>query len=88
MNMKALDVSVPSDVLLALNESENQFVYDMKLFTAIRFYQMKKLTLGKAAKLAEMTRFEFETMLSEFHIPISTLDFEDIEKDIFKLERI
>lgn len=60
----------------------------MKLFTAIRFYQMKKLTLGKAAKLAEMTRFEFETMLSEFHIPISTLDFEDIEKDIFKLERI
>ena len=56
----------------------------MKLFTAIRFYQMKKLTLGKAAKLAEMTRFEFETMLSEFHIPISTLDFEDI----FKLERI
>ncbi len=60
----------------------------MKLFAAVRFYQMKKLTLGKAAKLAGMTRFEFETMLSEIHIPISTLEVEDIEKDICKLELI
>lgn len=88
MNTKILSLSIPADILIALNESEQKFLSDMKLFTAIKLYQMKKLTIGKAAGLAEMTRFEFETVLSENHIPISTLEFKDIEKDIRELENI
>ncbi len=88
MNTKILKLAIPADILIALNESEQEFLRDVKLFTAIKLYQLKKLTLGKAAGLAEMNRFEFETVLSENHIPISTLNFEDIENDIRELEDI
>lgn len=47
---------------------------------------MGKLTIGKAAGLAGVTRFEFETFLSTRRIPISNLTYEDIEQDIETLQ--
>jgi predicted HTH domain antitoxin len=88
MATKLLEVSIPSDIFISLNESEQQLLQEMKLFTAIMFYRMKKLTIGKAARFAGMTRFEFETWLSKHHIPISTLDLENIEQDIAELQKI
>ncbi|NCU36035.1 hypothetical protein EOM75_08485 [Candidatus Falkowbacteria bacterium] len=38
-----------------------------------------------AAQLAGLSRFQFETLLSEHEIPISTLTIEDIREDIKKL---
>jgi predicted HTH domain antitoxin len=48
-------------------------------------FQLQKLTLGKAAQLCGLSRFEFETLLSENRIPISNLSFEDVLEDSKKL---
>ncbi len=85
---KTLKIEFPSDILIALNKSENELLYDMKLFTAIRFYTEGKLTLGKASQLIGISRIEFENILSKNNVPISLLEIEDIEKDINKLEII
>ena len=57
----------------------------MKLAIAIRLYIKEKLTLGKAAELAGLSRYEFEESLTDNGIPISNLTFEDILKDIKKI---
>ena len=88
MPIKVLKLNIPSDVFIALNETETQLLNDMKLFTAIWFFQMKKLTLGKAARFIGISKYEFEKILSQNRIPISNLDIEDIENDIRKLEKI
>ena len=88
MPIKVLKLNIPSDVFIALNGTETQLLNDMKLFTAIRFFQMKKLTLGKAARFIGISKYEFEKILSQNRIPISNLDIEDIENDIRKLEKI
>jgi predicted HTH domain antitoxin len=44
------------------------------------------LTIGKSAQLCGLSRFDFETILSENEIPISTLTLEDVMKDIEKLK--
>jgi predicted HTH domain antitoxin len=49
-------------------------------------YIQKKITIGKAAQIAEMSRLKFETLLSEFKIPISNLEEEDVLRDIQKLK--
>lgn len=82
MSVKMLELPIPSDVFLALNEPEQQLLDEIRLFTAITFYQTGKLTIGKAARFAGMARFEFETALSKRRIPISNLTYQDIEQDI------
>ena len=58
------------------------------IFTAIRYFQDKKLTLGKAATMVGLSRYEFENILAENNIPISNLDIEDVEGDIKRLGAI
>lgn len=86
MNTQSITIDIPSDLLLALNETENEFKQGIKISLAIRLNRLQKLTLGKAAQLCGLSRFEFETILSENEVPISNLTIEDVMKDIEKLK--
>ena len=88
MSTKVLEVVIPSDIFISLNEPEPELLQEIKLFTAVKFYEMKKLSIGKAARLAGISRFAFETWLAKQHIPISNLDIADVEKDIEELQKI
>ncbi len=83
---RIIQVELPSDILLALNEDELGLKKDIKLSYAIRLYQLQKLTIGKAAQLAGLSRFEFENKLSDNQIPISNLNYEDVLDDSKKLK--
>ena len=85
MNTRAITIDVPADILLALNETEIEFKQRIKISLAIRLYKLQKLTIGKAAQLSGMSRFEFETLLSENEIPISNLTINDVLDDIKKI---
>ena len=85
MNVQTISIDFPADILIALNESENELKQRIKSSLAVRLYKLNKLTIGKAAQLAGLSRLEFETVLSENEIPISNLSVEDIENDANKL---
>lgn len=86
MALQTIKIDLPSDILLTLNESENELKKRIKISLAIQLYIQQKVTIGKAAQIAEMSRFEFETVLSENKIPISNLGLDDVLKDIQKLK--
>jgi len=85
MSTQTISVELPSDILLTLNESETELKQHIKISLAIQLYLKQKLTIGKAAQVAGLSRFEFETTLSENNIPISNLDYNDILGDSAKL---
>ena len=86
MNTQSITIDFPSDILLALNETEAELKERIKTSLAMRLYKLQKLTLGKAAQLSGLSRFEFETMLSENEIPISNLTINDVMDDNKKLQ--
>ncbi|MFN8255667.1 MAG: UPF0175 family protein [Bacteroidales bacterium] len=86
MNTQSISIDLPSDILLALNESEAELKQRIKIDLAIRLYKLQKLTIGKATQLSELSRFEFETLLSENEIPISNLTISDVLNDCKKLK--
>lgn len=85
MTVQSISIDLPSDILLTLNESEQELKSRIKLYLAIQLYVQQKVTIGKAAQIAEMSRFQFECALSDNKIPISTLEFEEVMKDAEKL---
>ena len=86
MTLQTINVDLPSDILLTLNESEVELKKRIKLSLAIQLYTHQKITIGKAAQIADMSKFQFETLLSEYQISISNLDIEDVLDDIGKLK--
>lgn len=86
MNTQTISIDFPSDILLALNENETELKKDIKISLAIRLYRLEKLTIGKAAQLSGLSRYDFETLLSEHEIPISNLSLDDVLGDSLKLK--
>lgn len=86
MNNHLISIDFPHDILLALNESEKDFKQRIKLTLAIQLYKVQKLTIGKAAQLSGMSRLEFEKVLSENGVSISSLTEEDVFNDMDKLK--
>jgi len=86
MTVQKINIDLPSDILLTINETEKELKKRIKISLAIQLYQQKKVTIGKASQIASLTRLEFETLLSDYGIPISNLEIEDVLSDIEKLK--
>lgn len=86
MTVQTFNINVPSDILLTINETEVEFEKRIKISIATTLFLEEKLTIGKAAELAEMSKYEFENLLSKNKIPISLLSINEVLSDIEKLK--
>lgn len=55
MNTKTLQLEIPADIFLSLNENEQEFLKLMKLYTALFLFKEQKLSIGKAAQLSGLS---------------------------------
>jgi len=83
-----IPIEFPSDVLVALNETEQDLKEHLQVSIALMFFQEGKLTLGKAIQLSGLTRFEFEKSLLKNKIPVSNLTIDQILSDTDKLKEL
>ena len=86
MNVQTVSIDFPNDILLAINESESELKKRIKLLLATQLYVSEKLTIGKAAQLSGLSRFEFEKELSKNKISTSNLSEDEIISDFIKLK--
>lgn len=86
MGTQTITVNFPGDILLSLNETGKGLEQQIKFSLAIRLYSQQKLTIGKAAQIAGLSRLQFESVLSENGIPIPNLTIDDVMDDIQKLK--
>lgn len=85
MPIQTIHIDIPADILLNLYESENELKKDVQLSLALRLFCRQKLTLGKAAQLAGLSRLEFENFLTDSGVSISLLSLDEIINDSEKL---
>jgi len=74
--------SVPEDILYTLNETKNDFIKKMKLYTAMELYKMHKLSMGKASELADMNKIDFMFELGKYEIPVINYDTDDFQDEV------
>jgi len=81
MKMTSLQFFLPDDILYTLNETKNDFIKKMRLYSAIELYRKKKLSMGKASELAEMNKVNFMFELGKYDIPIIDYDIDDFKEE-------
>lgn len=86
--MKAVSkvvLEIPDELADALRVPPEEKPARLRRELAIRLYQKGMLSFGKARELAEMSKWEFHTLLGEEGI-VRHYDVEELEEDLKTLE--
>ncbi len=81
-----IPVTVPQDILIALNQKEEELRDQFQLVIAIMLFQQNKLTIGKAIQLSGVDRYEFEKALAKNDVPVVDTSLEEVFADTAKLK--
>ncbi len=66
--MPHVDLEVPDEVLLSLKERADEFARDVKMLAAVKLFELGKLSSGRAAQLAGLSRVEFLLALGRYRV--------------------
>lgn len=68
-----VNIDIPEEVLSITRSTPELFVKEMRLATAVKWYEIGRISQSKAAELAGLSRQEFIEVLSQFNVsPIQT----------------
>jgi predicted HTH domain antitoxin len=59
-----LAIEMQDDVFLALQEGPEQMIQEMRLFAALKWYELGRVSQSKAAEIAGLSRTDFISALS------------------------
>ena len=59
MKENVLTIKYSEDVLLSLKETREEFEEEARYLLALKLYELGKISSGKAAKMAGLSRIEF-----------------------------
>ncbi|MBI3600932.1 MAG: UPF0175 family protein [Nitrospinae bacterium] len=85
--MAKISLEIPSDVMESIKLPRGEVIGRLKQELAVKLYEKGVLSFGKARKLAEMTKWDFQQLLGREKIA-RHYDIEEFEKDIKTLERL
>lgn len=76
-----LTIKYPEGVLLSLKEDKEGFEKEAKFILALKLYELGKLSSGKAAKLAGISRIEFLMKLGRYKVSPFQVDLDEILRE-------
>lgn len=86
-----LETEVPEDIYLTLRARglfRETLAEQSRRLLALRYYRDRILSLGKAARLADMTRWEFIDFLAENDVPVIDLSDEELEAEVAAVDEL
>ncbi len=87
--MKTAEIrfEIPEDILNALNQTINEFTQQSRLYTALQLFKNHKLSFGKAAELAGISKDEFLIELDKNNVDFISYDPSELELELGRFEK-
>src|SRR6266496_1219086 len=80
MTSRQVVIDIPEKVLLAEKTDEASFAREMRVLAAVKLYELGRLSSGRAAELAGMSRLEFLQALGRYKVFPFQVELSDLEQ--------
>ncbi|MDM8528574.1 UPF0175 family protein [Anaerolineales bacterium HSG24] len=76
-----MTIPYSDDILFSLKKSQAEFEVEARLLLAVKLYELNRLSTGKAAELAGMSRVAFMFALKPFNLSPIGVEPDELAED-------
>ncbi|MCG3160552.1 MAG: hypothetical protein JMDDDDMK_01621 [Acidobacteria bacterium] len=79
---QVLTIPYSSDLLVATGQSPEALEQELRFWLAVKLFELRRLSLGKAAEMAGMDKLRFMDELSRSEVPVINLADDQIQDEL------
>jgi len=76
-----IEISYPETLAFSLKMKNQEFEREMKIISLVKLYELGKISSGMAAKILNISRLDFLTILSLYNVSYLSVSEKDLESD-------
>ena len=80
--MRALTIPYPDDLLVASGLSAEALEQEFRFLLAVKLFELRRLSLGKAAELCGLGKLRLMDELGRLKIPVINLEDDQIQDEL------
>ena len=80
--MQTISINLPETAFAALRKAPDDFVREMRIAAAVKWYELGELSQGKAAEIAGLSRVEFIHALARFKVSPLQYSREELAEEL------